>query len=67
MYIFLVLLGVLLNTGSCARHTEKPNNTKTSEFGAEKGLLQGQTRRTGGLCPQTSNSKGFNKVFLKAR
>ena len=26
------------------------------EFGAEKGLLQGQVRRTGGLCSKTPNS-----------
>ena len=34
---------------SCAQHTEaKP--TKTSDFGAVKGLLQSQAGRMGGLC-----------------
>ena len=32
-----------LNT--CAQHTMRPNTTKISEFGAEKGLLKGHARR----------------------
>ena len=38
-------LKLLPNTSSCAQCTMRPNNTKTSEFGAEKGLLQGHARR----------------------
>ena len=34
----------------CLMHSE-PNNTETLEFGAEKGLLQGQVGRTGASCP----------------
>ena len=30
---------------SCAPPTVRPNNTETSEFGAEKGLLQGHAKR----------------------
>ena len=41
---------------------------ETSEFGAERGLLWGQTRRMGGLCSKNLNSlKGFSKAFLKRR
>ena len=66
MYIFLVLLGVLLNTGSCARHTEKPKNTKTSEFGAEKGLLQGHAvRRHRPNAPKTKFFKIFQQNIFK--
>ena len=36
---------LLMNASLCARHTVRPNNTKTSEFGAEKGLLWGHARR----------------------
>ena len=28
------------NASSCAGHRVRPNNTKVSEFGAEKGLLR---------------------------
>ena len=34
---------------SCAQHTASPN-IKTSEFGTENGLLEGQARRMGGSC-----------------
>ena len=41
---------------------------ETSEFGAERGLLQGQSRRMGGLCSKIPNSlKSFSKAFLKRR
>ena len=51
----------------CPTHSEA-KQTETLEFGAEKGLLQGQARRTGGSCPKTlDSSKGFSKVLLKAR
>ena len=37
------------------------------ESGAEKGLLQGQARRTGGLCSKDLNSQMvFREEFLKA-
>ena len=42
-----------------ARHTEK------SEFGAEKGFLQGQARRMGGPCSEDPNSLVvFREEFL---
>ena len=34
----------------CPTHSEA-KQTETSEFGAEKGLLKGHARRTGGSCP----------------
>ena len=43
----------------CLTHSEA-KQTKTSEFGAEKGLLQDQARRTGDLCSKTLN---FPVVF----
>lgn len=36
---------LLPNALSWAQCTVKPNNTRTSEFGVEKGLLQGRARR----------------------
>ena len=36
---------MLPNACLCARCTVRPSNTKTSEFGAEKALLQGHARR----------------------
>ena len=39
-----------------------------SQFGAEKCLLQGQTRRTSGSCPQNLKlSEGFQQNILKSR
>ena len=67
MYIFLVLLGVLLNTGSCARLAEKPNDTKTLEFGAEKGLLQGHARRHRANAPKTKCFKIFQQSIFRQR
>ena len=40
-----VTLDVLLNSSLCAQHPARPNNTKMSEFGAEKILLQGHARK----------------------
>ena len=37
----------------CPMHSEAK---QTERFGAEKGLLQGQARRMGGLCSKTLNS-----------
>lgn len=65
--MFLVLLGVLLNTGSCVRLTEKPNNTKTSEFGANKGLLQGHARSHRANAPKTKFFKMFQQSIFKER
>ena len=47
----------------CLMHSEA-KQTKMSESGAEKGLLQGQARRTGGLysktqTPQSPSTRGF--------
>ena len=33
------------HTGLCAQFTMRPNNTKTSEFGTGKGVLQDHARR----------------------
>ena len=67
-FLSFLLLTMLLNASLCVMHSEA-KQTETSEFGAEKGLLQGHARRTGGLSsPQTPNSlKDFSKAFLKAR
>ena len=59
--------GVLLNTGSCVRPTEKPNDTKTSESGAEKGLLQGHARRHRANAPKTKFFKIFQQSIFKER
>ena len=40
----------------CLTHSEAKNNTKTSEFGAEKGLLQGHARRLVAQALKTPNS-----------
>ena len=60
---------LLLKASLCAWRIGRPNNAETSAFGAEKGLLQGHARRTGGLCPKkTPNSPtGLSKLLLKAR
>ena len=39
----------------CPKHSEA-KQTKTLEFGAEKGLLQDQARQTGASCSKTPNS-----------
>ena len=51
----------------CLTHSES-KQTETSEFGAEKGLLQGQAKRMGNLCSKTPNSPMvFGEKFLKSR
>ena len=47
---FLFTLMVTEHKFVCPTHSEA-KQTKMSEFGTEKGLLQGHARRTGGLCP----------------
>ena len=50
----------------CLAHSEA-KQTEMSEFGAKKGLLQGQARRTGGSYLKDLNSlMGFREEFLKA-
>ena len=44
------------NTSSCAQCTVKPNKAKTSESGADKGLLQEHARKMSSSCPP-KNSK----------
>ena len=39
----------------CLMHSEA-KQTETSEFGAEKGLLQGHAKKTGALCSKYPNS-----------
>ena len=39
----------------CPTHSEA-NQARTSEVGAEEGLLQSQARRMGGLCSKNPNS-----------
>ena len=57
---------VLSNTSSCAQMLSKAKQTKMMEFGAEKGLLQGQARRIGGLCPKNPKlPKGFQQSIFK--
>ena len=59
--------GVLPNTSSVhVPNVQWDETTKTSEFGAKKGLLQGQAGRTGGSCSKLPNSpvvQGEKKFF----
>ena len=49
----------------CPMHSEA-KQTETSEFGAEKGLLQGHARRTGGLYPKNPElPKEFQQSIFK--
>ena len=51
----------------CPTHSEV-KQTETSEFGAEKDLLQGQARRMGVLCSENQKSLMiFREKFLKAK
>ena len=51
----------------CPTHSEA-KLTKTTEFGAEKGLSQEHARRQRAHAPQNPElPKGFCKAFLKAR
>ena len=48
----------------CQAHSE-PKQCEMSEFGAEKGLLQGQARGMGSLCSKDLNSPMvFRKGFI---
>ena len=48
--------------------TVRPNKTIFSEFGAEKGLLEGQARRMGGSCSEIPLSDGvLGETFLQAK
>ena len=59
---------MLPHAGFCVQHAVRPNNTEPSEFGAEKGLLQGHARRRVAHALQTPNSlKGLSKVLFKSR
>ena len=44
-YVNLPCLRPFLNARLCAWHTMRPDKTKMSEFGAERGSLQGHARR----------------------
>ena len=58
-------MALLSNASPRARHTVRPNNTKTLEFGAQKGLLQGHARRWVAHALKTLNSpKAFSKALL---
>ena len=51
----------------CPTHSE-PKQTEMSEFGAQKGLLQGPARKTGGSYSNYPElPAGFQKSILKAR
>ena len=51
----------------CLTHSEA-KQTKTLQFGPEKGLLQGHAKRMDGLCSNTLNSPMFwGERFWKAR
>ena len=59
---------LLPNALSWVQCTVKPNNTKTSEFGVEKGLLQGCARRQVALAPWNPELlKGFQQSILKGK
>ena len=48
----------------CLTHSEA-KQTKSLEFGAEKGVLQGQARRVGDSCSEPLNSQWFGGRFSK--
>ena len=59
---------LLPNSSPCAWRTARPNNTETSEFGADKGLLQGPARRRVAHALKTPNYlKAFSKALLQER
>ena len=61
-------LRLLAKPSSCVQWYSEARLTETSEFGAEKGLLQGHARRRGISCPEKSQlAQGFDKALLKAR
>ena len=56
---------ILLNKNPFSQYTMRSNNTKTSEFGAEKGLLYDHARNLMAHEPQTLNSlKVYSKTLL---
>ena len=56
------------NTSLHARCTVRPNNTKTLEFGSERGLLQGHARRWVAHALRIPKLlKAFSKALLKAK
>ena len=59
---------ILLNKNPFSQCTMRSNNTKTSEFGAEKGLLYDHARNLMAHEPQTLNSlKAYSKTLLQER
>ena len=55
---------MLLNASPCGCCTARPNNIKTSELGAEKGLLQVSRRSWVAHALKSPNSlKAFRKPF----
>ena len=59
-----VTLDVLLNSSLCAQHPARPNNTKMSEFGAEKILLQGHARKWVAHAAKPFYKKGEEEMWL---
>ena len=56
---------ILSNKNPFAQCTMRSNNTKTSEFGEEKGLLYDHARKLMAHEPQTLNSlKAYSKTLL---
>ena len=56
---------ILSNENQFAKCTVRPNNTKTSEFGAQKGLLHDHARRLMAHDPQSLNSlKAYRKTVI---
>ena len=66
IYISIIYLCIIVVEPKfmCLMHSET-KQTETSEFGAEKGLLQDQARRMGGSCSKNPNSlMVFGEKFL---
>ena len=60
-------MGMLVDGISYAQqHIVRPNNTKTWDLGAEKGLLKAQARRRVICSPQNSKlPQGFHQSIFK--
>ena len=58
-----IVVFVIKHKFVCPAHSEA-RHTKLLEFGAEKGLLQGQVRRMGGLCSCLETPKSL-RVLVK--
>lgn len=56
-------LDVLLNSSLCAQHPARPNNTKMSESGAEKILLQGHARKWVARAAKPFYKKGEEEMW----